>query len=436
MTASPQSVARQGLASQMARLRGSRLIRQNLVLFAGGLIAGVGGFVYHALAARALGPQGYGEVASLVAIFTVGATGNQILILVLARYAANLEVEGRRSAIRYAIGRSTRLLLLPGAPFILLAVALSFPASRFLHIPTAVPLMWTGVGIVAYWYLAVPRGVLQGMQRFPALSANLASELMVRTGCLVLLLGLGLSVTGAAVALLAGAAYGFVVGLYTVRDVLALAPERVRLRSMARFALTAAAGTVGVILLYNVDVVLAKHYLSPHDAGIYGGLNKIGFIVFALTLSVSQVLFPRVVEAVASQRHPGRLLLLSAGLISFLGLGAVAVFGVAPGLVVRVLFGPAFAAARPYVLFMGLIGLALSLDNLLVQFFMAVHDRVFVPLLGSACVLQATLIVLFHATIGQVVADVLSTVTILLLALALRFLLLLPHLRPEMVAED
>ncbi len=208
------------------------------------------------------------------------------------------------------------------------------------------------------------------------------------------------------------------------------------MRTMAGFALTAAVGTVGIILLYNLDVVLAKHFLDAHRAGIYGGLNKIGTIIYFLTLSVSQVLFPRVVEAVAPQRPPARLLLVSAGLMGLLGGGAILVFGVVPGLVVRILSGPAFQDVQPYVLVVGVIGLALSLNNLLVQFFIAVHDRAFVPVLAGGCVLEAALIVHFHADVREVVTSVLVSVTALLVALAGRWLLLLPKLRPEMVAEE
>ena len=107
-----------------------------------------------------------------------------------------------------------------------------------------------------------------------------------------------------------------------------------------------------------------------------------------------------------------------------------------PGLVVKVLFGPAFQDAQPYVLLMGCWGLALSLGNLLVQFLMAVHDRAFVPILGAACVLQPLLITVFHAGVGQVVADVLITVVLLLATLIVRCLVLLPRLRPEMLIEE
>ena len=147
------------------------------------------------------------------------------------------------------------------------------------------------------------------------------------------------------------------------------------------------------------------------------------------------MLFPRVVEAVAKEQHPGRILAQSAGILTALGAGALFVFAVVPGLVVGILFGPGFRDATPYVFAVGVIGLALSLDNLLIQFFMAVHDRVFVPILAAACVAEAVLIVLFHGGVGQIVADVLVTLLGLLLLLAVRFYVLLPTLRAESLGE-
>ena len=54
MPGTVQTGARLGLGGRLAQVRGNRLVRQNLVLFAGGLVAGIGGFVYHAIAGRVL----------------------------------------------------------------------------------------------------------------------------------------------------------------------------------------------------------------------------------------------------------------------------------------------------------------------------------------------------------------------------------------------
>ena len=417
-----------GPTSRFTRIGQSRLVRQNLVLFAGGLVAGAGGFVYHAIAGRVLGPNLYGEVASLVAIYAVGNTPTYILMLVLARYAANLQTEGNLGGVRHLIVRASQVTAVPGIVALVLFSLLAVPAAAFLHIGSAVPVVWLGASVVAVWQLAIPRGLLQGLQHFQALSANLSMEMVVRTGALVLFLLLGLSVTGSMVALIVGVAFSYAIGFASLRELFGVTPAPVPLRTMVGFSLTAAAGTLGILLLYNLDVILAKHYLDPHAAGIYGGLNKIGTILYFLTLSVSQVLFPRVVEAIARDTHPGRLLLMSAGIMTALGACALVVFAAVPALVVRILFGPSFVDATAYIFLVGVIGLGISLSNLLVQFFMAAHDRVFMPMLGCGCVLQVVLIVGRHATVGDIVWDVLIAVLFLLAALVARAFLLLPTL--------
>jgi O-antigen/teichoic acid export membrane protein len=424
-----------GPARRLAQLLGNGLVRQNLILFFGGLVAGVGGFVYHAIAGRILGPEIYGEVAFLIAVYAVGTGPALILIVVLARYVAMLTARGD-PGVRSLFTRTVRLIAIPCLFFILLTVLFAHSIAAYAHVGSTIPILVLGFSIALIWQVAIPRGILQGLQRFTALSLNLSLELVVRTVVVFLLLRAGYAVSGAMAAVFVGLAFVFCLGLFSLRDHFrGHVGQRVRLRVMAGFSLTATAGIIGVLILYNQDVILAKHFLSDHDAGIYGGLNKIGTIVYFLTLSVSQVLFPRVVEAVAKEQNPGRLLLSSAGILAALGACALVVFAIVPQLVVGILFGPSFSDAIPFIFPVGLIGLALSLDNLLVQFFMAVHDRVFVPILALGVVVEGVLIFLFHAHVGEVVIDVLVALVGLLALLTARCYVLLPRLRASSVAE-
>jgi O-antigen/teichoic acid export membrane protein len=434
MPGTVQTGARLGLGQRLAQIRESRLVRQNLTLFVGGLVAGIGGFVYHAIAGRVLGPATYGQVAFLIALYSVGTAPALILIVVLARYTATLVARGD-AGVRSLMPRMIRLVAIPGLLAVLVTTLVARPVADFEHLGSALPVLILGFSIALVWQVAIPRGILQGLQRFSALALNLGLELVVRTSLVFGLLMAGYAVSGAMAAVFVGLAFCFALGLFSLHDHFGRSDTRVPLRAMAGFSLTAAAGIIGIQILYNQDVILAEHYLSSHSGGIYGGLNKIGTILFFLTLSVSQVLFPRVVEAVAKEQHPGRILLSSAAILTVLGAGALLVFAVVPGLVVGVLFGPNFRDATPFVLPVGVIGLALSLDNLLVQFFMAVHDRVFVPILFAACIAEATLIVLFHGGVGQIVADVLASLVGLLALLSVRCYLLLPTLHAESVAE-
>src|SRR5712692_8082168 len=400
MPGTVQIAAPMGLRRRLAQLRRNRLVRQNLILFAGGLVAGVGGFVYHAIAGRVLGPTIYGQVAFLIAVYAVGTAPALILVVVLARYTATLAARGD-TGVRTLLTRTVRLIAIPCLLAVLITALFARPVAAFEHLGSPIPVLILGFSIALVWQVAIPRGILQGLQRFTSLSMNLSLELVVRTLLVYTLLAAGYAVSGAMAAVFTGLAFAFALGLYALRDHFRDTGARVRLRVMAGFSLTAAAGIIGVQILYNQDVILAEHYLSSHDGGIYGGLNKIGTILFFLTLSVSQVLFPRVVEAVAKEQHPGRILLSSAGILAALGAGALLVFAVVPGLVVGVLFGAGFRDATPFVFAVGVIGLALSLDNLLVQFFMPVHDRGFVPILFAAVVAEAVLIYFFHAHDGD-----------------------------------
>ncbi|HUE67452.1 MAG TPA: lipopolysaccharide biosynthesis protein [Candidatus Acidoferrum sp.] len=421
------------LGQLLAQVQRNRLVRQNLILFFGGLVAGVGGFVYHAIAGRVLGPEVYSQVAFLIAVYAIGTGPALIIIIVLARYTAMLSARGD-PGVRSLLARTVRLVAIPCLVLILLTTLFARPIARYGHVGSSIPILVLGFSIALIWQVAIPRGILQGLQRFTSLSMNLSLELVIRTTVVFLLVG-PYAVSGAMSAVFAGLAFVFFLGLFSLRDHFRRGQQRVYLRVMANFSLTASVGIIGVLILYNQDVILAKHYLSDHDAGIYGGLNKIGTILYFLTLSVSQVLFPRVVEAVAKEEHPGRILMSSAGILTALGAGALLVFAVVPGLVVGVLFGPSFRDAIPLVFPVGLIGLALSLDNLLVQFFMAVHDRVFMPVLALGVVAEAVLIVLFHAHVGQVVLDVLAALVGLLVLLGVRCYFLLPRLRAESVVE-
>src|SRR5262249_56026633 len=138
-----------------------------------------------------------------------------------------------------------------------------------------VRVMWRGMGIGALCYAAIPRGVLQGTQRFTALSANLGLELVGRVVGLVAFLALGLAVTGSVMAMLAGVTFAYLIGMWSVRDLLGVQREEVRMRAMLSFGPTAAPRTLGILLPYNLDFVLPQHYLDNYNAGLYGTPNKI-----------------------------------------------------------------------------------------------------------------------------------------------------------------
>src|SRR5438094_2747324 len=208
---------RLGPGRRLAQLLQNRLIRQNLILFVGGLVAGIGGFVYHAIAGRILGPEVYGEVAFLIAFYAVGTGPALILIVVLARYTAMLNARGD-PGVRSLLVRTVRLIAIPCLVLILLTTLFARPIALFEHVGSTIPVLILGFSIALIWQVAIPRGILQGLQRFTSLSLNLSLELVIRTSVVFLLLRAVYAVSGAMAAVFVGLVVVFCLGIYSLRD--------------------------------------------------------------------------------------------------------------------------------------------------------------------------------------------------------------------------
>jgi len=198
--------ARSDLQERLVQLSKNRLIRQNAILFVGGLVAGIGGFVFHAIAGRILGPAIYGQVAFLIALYAVGTAPALILIVVLARYTATLTASGD-AGVRSLLARTTRLIAIPCLLAVLVTALMARPVAVFEHLGSPIPVLILGFSIALIWQVAIPRGILQGLQRFTSLSLNLSTELIVRTVLVFILLKAGYAVSGAMAAVFAIAAF-------------------------------------------------------------------------------------------------------------------------------------------------------------------------------------------------------------------------------------
>ncbi|HEX9099425.1 MAG TPA: hypothetical protein VF956_08090, partial [Candidatus Dormibacteraeota bacterium] len=150
-----QTGARLDLRQRLVQLSKSRLIRQNAILFTGGLIAGIGGFVFHAIAGRILGPAVYGQVAFLIALYAVGTAPALILIVVLARYTATLTARGD-AGVGSLLTRTSRLIAIPCLLAVLLTTLMARPVATFEHLGSPIPVLILGFSIALIWQVAIP----------------------------------------------------------------------------------------------------------------------------------------------------------------------------------------------------------------------------------------------------------------------------------------
>jgi O-antigen/teichoic acid export membrane protein len=421
--------------------RSRSLPRDALVLGAGMAVANAGNYAFNVVMAFLLGPEAYGALAALLALVLVGSVPGLALQAVVARRVA-LAGSGRAPSggswpgVGWLVGRA-------GLALALLTVVIGPGLVLFLHLDSAVPVLWLALALAPTPLLFAVQGLLQGRERFGALAVVLLAGAGVKLAIGLVLVAAGLGVSGAMAGVFAGGLLAALAGLRlaarggrvgapappapgsagpgTVDSRANQTPGSARPGAAARPSWTwwrevggATTGLLGLFLLANVDVLLARHYLDRAAAGRYALGAVVAKIAFWAPQFVVTVIFPRLVGAADPRRLLGGSALLIAGFGGLLAGGLAVADRV--GLVVPVL-GAGYEGLGPLLPVFAALGTGLALVQLLLFEGIATRDRrmgraVLVALVAEVALVAGPL----HGSVGQVAGAALAVVAALAVA--------------------
>lgn len=403
MSAATPSAVAEGPPAAGAAVPGAmaHFLRSGAIYWGAMLVVGVFNLTFSLIAARGLGPASYGALAAIVALINVFLIAASALTrTVTAVVAAGQE----RATGAFVLRRATLAALAAGLAAALLVGALARPLAGLLHLQRPAWIWIAGASLLPALGGGVTTGILQGLRLFLASGAvNLASA-VAKLGLLLLLLRAGAGIGGAALATLAEVtlifllAYPWLRALF--RGVAALAPAAA---GGARIALPSAV-TVARLIFFNLDILVARHYLGAEAAGLFAALAVTGRIIAYGTGALPPVVYPYLVRHRRDAALSLRYLAVAMGATALAGGGAIGVLLLAPGPVVRILFGSAFAGIAPYVGWYGLAFLLYSLMYVLLHHLLAAESWwVWVYALGGG-LLEIAALALLHGGIGRLTA--------------------------------
>ena len=374
--------------------------------------------------ARALGADGFAEVAPLISIFYLVQIGLFVTMAVSARYTAPLAARGENSLVNRAYRDLTLYCTVIGTLGMLLFIFVSPEIHNFLHVPLG-PVVGLSATVPLCLLVGIGRGVLQGEERFVPLSLNFITYGSTTLVFLPVLLHFQLRAVGAVVAInLALVLCNLFRRGHAARPAHAAHHQRLHMGRILRSSLGASAGIAVITLFYNFDVLLAKHFLGGNDPGLYSAMSLLGKILFFGTISISAVMFPRVAALHSQGKSSVRVVDLSLAMVTAAGAVVVAFYWLFPGFTVSVLLHRAeYHAIEPYlpgIFALAMLGLALS--NVLVYYFVGVHRRRFVvgPIIGALAFVG--LLSNFHSSLGQFTTSVTASIDLMALVLLLLYL--------------
>ena len=298
-----------------------------------------------AIIARWLGPEGKGVLS--LALLVPGVLA---LFFGLGIGAANVYFAGsRRLDIEQLTAHSMAFALMGTAAGAVVAGLLAATGWLERLVP-GVPL-WLLVLAIAGLPMSLLNGfltaILQGMQRIITINAvSLGQSLIALALTALFVVGLHLSVGGAVLA-----ALGATLGALGILIVLVRGQggrfwprwHRQTARVMLAFGLRGYVGNVLQFFNYRLDTFIVNAFLGSAQVGIYGSAVALAELLWYLPNAVGFVIFPKSAATTAAEmnRFTPRVFRLTLALTAA---GAV-VLALLGGLLIRLIYGPAFAAA-------------------------------------------------------------------------------------------
>jgi O-antigen/teichoic acid export membrane protein len=278
--------------------------------------------------------------------------------------------------------------------------------------------MLLGLAFIVSFVTPLNLGTLQGLQFFGWFATIMLLIPFLRLVLCIAFVLLGLGVNGAILGVVVSTLLAYLVSFHPLREVLK-GPRTPSgsLLSLWSYSILAAAATMGMAALYSMDTILAKHFLSAHEAGLYAALATIGRIVLFITGSIYLVMFPKVV-ALHERGEPHTCTVWQAIVGVVILSGAVEiVFCLAPSWLTKLLFGQAFRAIGGQLAPYGMAMLLSAVAQVLLYYFLAIGHRRLILIIFLACALQISLMVWHHAGIPQFVQAMIVSNAAPLLAL-------------------
>jgi O-antigen/teichoic acid export membrane protein len=330
-----------------------RVARSGALLLAGTLSANILAYTFFIILSRYLPAGSLGAVGALVNLSTIATVPALGLQLVAARRVARLSVDhsgvdaspaGAASSSASSTEDTACILrtgLEVGAATALVFVCATPLLGRILQVD-AVSMVLLAAGLVPMAVTYALQGVLQGSERFGPLALMVAVSGAAKPMAAVVTAATGGSVSTVMLCLALGWTLTAALGLLLTRPG-RLGGNPASRDHVRRDVVAASVPTSGLLLLSSLDVLLARHHLTPAESGSYtvGALFEkaaLWGMAFLATL-----FFPAMARPLERATATAKALTITAGL----GFTGTALTWAASEGLVRIAGGPDYAGLAP-----------------------------------------------------------------------------------------
>jgi O-antigen/teichoic acid export membrane protein len=348
----------------------------------------------------------YGRLGALISYLLILTVAGQAMQVATAREGV-LGHLGLGDTLLATMKHWTRGLLIVTAGLTVISVLLRDPIASAVgvqHYPWGAALgIPTGC---MYLQLSLLRGALQGVGDYRSVGLSLIGEQSVRL------------VTGAAFAIpfgVTGAYLGSILS-YVAMSVYCVIKLRdyadqyraqhasepsdgrpaISLWVHVRLALAPIAGLAVIAVLQNIDIIIANHRFTSHEATSYAAVAVAAKVLIWIAIGAGFYLVPEVSRRRANGEDPRPILVRAVGIVVVCAIPCLLIFAFGAQLLIKGVFGTSKASAYHALLPLGAAFTVLAMTYLAIQYMLALKRTWFLIAIGVVAIAEP--ILLLHAS--------------------------------------
>lgn len=406
----------------LKKIKSDRFLTNSFIFFIGSFLAGLGNYAFHFFMARMLSVEDYGGLQSLIGLFAIFSIPISALIIVLVKYTAYFKAKKQLGKVTSLFFLFTKKVLMIASGFFVIFLALNQFIADFLNLDSSVPIIILGLSFIPIFFSSINRSIIQGLEKFKSASVIAVIEVLSKVLGGVLLVGLGFGINGAIGAIALAVFISYLIAFLPLKFLLKKQKEKINTQEIFQYFFPVFLTVLFLSLIYYIDIVLVKHFMSSHIAGEYGALDLIGHIIFFLGGPIVAVMFPITVRAGAADSDPSKTFKKTFFLIILIGAATLLFYFLFPNFLIKILVGKKFLGINKFLGWFGVAMFLYSLVYLFSNYFLSIGKTKYVFVLGIGVLLEIVLISIWHKNLWQIVWAMNVTMLMTLIPLALYYL--------------
>jgi O-antigen/teichoic acid export membrane protein len=338
---------------------------------------------------------------------------------------------GEEAAIKFWV-KIRRTAVIVSLILSIVCIAISPFLIKFFNLPGPIPLIFFSLIILVSLAGAADRGLLFSKFNLRAISILTILDPLIRLLLAVALVFLGLkywTYTSIPIAAVLTFLLGWRFAVKNKKKITNFTVNNEYKFPMKFFFASLLSGLSAIIFL-NLDVVLAKHYLSPSDAGLYSLSALIGKMIFFLGALASPFFVPLISRNEGANKDSKKFLnytVLGTLILTVPAFISIALFG---HILIPFLFGSKAIPALPFITLISFAMVCFSVSRVYTGYYLVKKQYSISIAAFILGIIQLGLLQIFHSSVWSFVL-VTSFIWITYFATTLVFHIFYPNLKSE-----